>query len=363
MSVVPAQSAFLKLRGMLRPAKTELVPGMIGTFMARDALSLAAAYLKLTPNDVVLLPAYLCKEVWRPFAGHSQLAFYDVDNSLNVDPSVIQRLLKAKPIRMLLIINYFGFLQPWRAEIATLCEHHGTVLLEDCAHSLLTQGSGETGELCVVSFRKMLPVVDGGGLTIRRTGEGSIAPFHPQLYSNLLSLLALAKSLTRLRTNALSRAGMADRRQALSVGETRDEHRKVLPLSWFARNGACNASVVDIIERRRRDYQFWHAVVSGVPTMTPTMESLGDGVCPLGFPVIVQHRDSAKAELEKLRVPVTMQWTLARDLGGECTNSHRLSRQMMTLPVYPELTARTRERVSGAVRGGLLERMTAARCH
>jgi len=344
----------MKLRGMFQPTSTEVVPGMIGTFMARDALFLAAIFLKLTRNDVCLLPAYLCKEVWRPFAGRSQLAFYDVDDQLNVEPAAIERLLKAKPIRMLLIINYFGFLQKWREEIASLCRQYGTVLLEDCAHSLLTQGSGETGELCVVSLRKMLPVVDGGGLTVRRNVEGFAGAFRPRLYSNMLSLLALAKTFAPVRMNALSRAGMADRRQALQGEAANEQVREVLPLSWFARNGAGNASVAHIVERRRNDYQFWQTLLKELPTMTPVMATLGNGVCPLGFPVLAQHRDSTKAALERLRVPVTVEWRLSHDLGSDCANSHQLSHHMMTLPVYPALTSRIRERVADAVEKGIL---------
>jgi hypothetical protein len=96
-------------------------------------------------------------------------------------------------------------------------------------------------------------------------------------------------------------------------------------------------------------------LLKGVTTMTPVMPALTEGVCPLAFPVLSNHRDAAKATLERLGVAVTVQWTLSRDLGRECTNSHRLSQRMMTLPIYPDLGSRTLERLGDAVRNGVLQ--------
>jgi dTDP-4-amino-4,6-dideoxygalactose transaminase len=320
--------------------------------MARDALSLAAMYLELTRDDVVLLPAYSCKEVLRPFVGRCRLLFYDVEDDLSLDLGVIRGLLGREKVRLLLIINYFGFLQPCREEIARLCAEHGTVLLEDCAHSLLTRGSGETGDLSVVSYRKLLPVFDGGGLKIRFRKPGFTVPYHPRLYSNVLSLLATGKALTHLRSDVLSRAGVADRRGTRVATERLGGPRRVLPLSWFASNGAGNAPLADIVKRRRLDYDFWQELITSASDMRPLKKCNGEGVCPLGFPVTAQNRDASRAELERVGVPVKVHWALPPDVGGQCPNSYRLSRHMMTLPLYPELTVSTKERVASALRPG-----------
>jgi perosamine synthetase len=339
------------LRNMLQQSRVAPCDGLIGTFMARDALSLAATYVELKRDDIVLLPAYLCKEVLRPFACRSRLQFYDVDDTLRADPDVIKRFLKHGQVRLLVIINYFGFLQR-RQEIARLCAEYQTVLLEDCAHSFLTSGSGECGDLSVVSYRKLLPVFDGGALKIRRSAAAFTVLYYAQLYSNVLSLLAMGKSFAHFQSDALSRGGMADRRQTWRAFEIDGRSRKVLPLSWFARNGAANASVEQIVERRRHDYEFWQRLVTGSSVMRPLMGRIDDGVCPLGFPVTAQNRDDVSADLKRLGVPVKVQWTLSPDIGKACANSHRLSRQMMSLPVYPDLTARIKERVDSALRRG-----------
>ena len=338
MSQHPGDSVFATLGNLLRSPQATPFSGYVGTFMARDALALAGRYLDLTAGDTVLLPTYLCKEVLRPYAGTSRLLFYDVGDDLAVDPDTIMRWLGRERIRLLVIINYFGFLQPHRHEIARVCAERQTVLLEDCAHSLLTTGSGEAGDLSVVSYRKLLPVFDGGGLTIRTPRPGFAVPYHPRVYSDALSVLATVKALTHFRSDALSRAGVADWRSTSAGGATTPPRGRVLPLSWFTSNGAANAPLANIIERRRRDYEFWHELVMGSSGLTPVMPDLGEGVCPLGFPATLRERDGVNAALNDVGVPARIHWRLPHDIGADCPNSHRLSRQMITLPVYPELT-------------------------
>ena len=321
--------------------------------MARDALALAGRYLDLKRDDTVLLPAYLCKEVLRPFAGKSRLLFYDVADDLSVGPDTIRSWLDRERVRLLVVINYFGFLQPWRHEIARICAEHQTVLLEDCAHSLLTDGSGDTGHLSVVSYRKLLPVFDGGGLRIGGAAPELTVPYHPRLYSNLLSMLATVKALTHFRSDTLSRAGVADRRSAALPDERPQWQGKVLPLSWFTSNGAANAPFAEIIGRRRADYEFWQAHVVAASGLSPVMSRLGDGVCPLGFPALAEDRDALKSKLERAGVPIKVHWALPPGVGSDCVNSQRLSRLMMTLPVYPELSAASRSRAADILtRGG-----------
>ncbi len=338
MPVTSDTSTIAALRNLFRAPASNPYSGFIGTFMARDALSLAATHLDLTRDDTVLLPAYLCKEVLRPFAGRCRVVFYDLQDDLSVDPAEIADWLSRKRIRLLVVINYFGFLQPRRQELAILCATRQTTLLEDCAHSLLTKGSGDTGDLSVVSYRKLLPVFDGGGLGFRSPEPGFAADYHPRVYSNALSLMATAKALSGFQSGAISRAGVADLRSAESGRAGGREPGRVLPLSWFAENGAANAPFEDIIARRRTNYHFWQRLVDELPGWTPVVPELPEGACPFGFPVLIDERDSWKARLVEAGVPATVHWVLPPTVGSDCPTSRRLSERMMTLPVHPQLS-------------------------
>jgi perosamine synthetase len=326
------------------PSPIDRFPGVIGTFMGRDALTLASSYLEVSPADRVLMPAYSCKEVLRPFLKRAQVEFYDVLPDLTIDVNDLRLKFGSGKYKALLIINYFGFLQPFRTEIRHVCKEQGVVLIEDCAHSLLTTGSGETGDVAVFSFRKTLPIPDGGGLKLSENGKSVRARFYPTVFSNVLSTLILAKSKMRVRSQFFSRAGLTSGNGDISRDTaSRNKENRILPLSSFARAGLAHASFEDIVSAKRRDFEFWLRVCKTSSIATPVYAKLPEGVCPLGFPVKVQDRDSFILRARKLGIDLLVHWRLPAKLGTECGTSHLLSTQMLTLPIYPDLAPKHRE--------------------
>ncbi len=335
------------LAKMLRAPRANPFPGVIGTFMARDALALGISLLGLNANDTVLLPAYLCREVAKPFLGKTRVEFYEVDADLTVNPSVVRSRLNETRARLIMIINYFGFLQPYRREIKKVCAERCAILMEDCAHSLLTEGSGDAGDLSIYSFRKTLPLPDGGGLRLAGEDRAMTARFYPRLYSNILSVLSVLKSLSQVQSELLSRAGLSSRGQGFSTPmSATNGNGRFLPLSTFAYNGLGNISFGEIIKRRRSDYQVWQEVADDTSLVTPIFGKLPPGVCPLGFPVKTKDRDLVKSRLERGGVFPKIHWRLPATIGSEWVKSHALSMEILTLPVYPELRRAEKEDVA-----------------
>jgi perosamine synthetase len=332
------------LRNMLRSPKANPFPGIIGTFMGRDALSLAVSSLDLGAGDTVLLPAYLCQEVLKPFLGKTRVEFYDVRTDLAADPEEIKLKLSQGKVKLMVIINYFGFLQPYRKEIKEMCADRGIILLEDCAHSLLTEGSGETGDISIYSFRKTLPVPDGGGLKMNIEGKAGAPDFYPKVYSNILSVLIILKSLFKIRADIFSRAGLTSRTKNLVPSNPQaQKNSRILPLSSFAYNGMGNMSFPEIIAKRRGDYQSWQELAERTNLFTPFFSELPSGVCPLDYPVKIKNRDSLRSRLQKEGIYLKIYWNLPEAVGNEFVNSHKLAMQSIAFPVYPELGWRERE--------------------
>jgi hypothetical protein len=312
--------------------------------MGRDALTLASSYLELSPTDTVLMPAYSCKEVLRPFLKRARVEFYDVRPDLAIDPDEIKAKLDAGKMKALLIINYFGFLQPFRNEIKQMCSEREVLLIEDCAHSLLTAGSGETGDLVVYSFRKSLPVSDGGGLKLNTNGKSVNAKFYPRIYSNALSVLIIAKSVLRIRSQTFSRAGLTSGNGDRSPDDlSRVREDRILPMSSFACAGLAQASFADIVPNKRKDFEFWLHLCKTSSIAAPIFDRLPPGVCPLGFPIKARDRDSLMSSARKRGIDLMIHWRLPAALGSECKTSHFLSQQTLTLPIYPDLPAGHRD--------------------
>jgi hypothetical protein len=319
-------------------------PGVIGTFMGRDALSLAVSYLELGANDAVLLPAYTCQEVLRPFVGQARVVFYDVRPDLMVDPDEITTKLKTGNVKATLMINYFGFLQQYRNEIKKICADRGILLLEDCAHSLLTEGSGETGDLSVYSFRKILPLPDGGGLRVNVKGKPVAPDFYPGFYSNAISIAIMAKSLFNIHGKMISRASLTyGTNDLVTAASSHKKNGRVLPLSRFTNANMARMSFSDVVQKRRNDFQFWQELSETSDMLEPVFGNLPPCVCPLGFAAKVKDRDSLWSRVRSAGISLQIHWRLDSTIGPECGNSHKLATQLLTLPVYPECGNKVRE--------------------
>ncbi|MBZ5656138.1 MAG: DegT/DnrJ/EryC1/StrS family aminotransferase [Acidobacteriia bacterium] len=351
MSLYPIE--IIAKMALAQPSSVPRLPGIIGTYMGRDALSLAASYLNLSSGDTVLLPLYTCQELLQPFLRKYQVVFYDVSPDLTIDPNEIQSRIGERRIRLMLLTNYFGFLQPYRKEIRHICATKGVSLIEDCAHSLLTEGSGETGDMAIYSFRKIVPLPDGGGLKINVDGNWPEPSYHPNIYSTTLSLAIMAKKLCNIRTKALSR-GQTISRLGSMLSDSRSPHKTthILPLSYFARTGMSKACFSDIIEKRRSDFEVWLRVCKEVRSIAPVFETIPLSVCPVGFPVRVKQRDILEARLGQKGVFLPVHWRLDPTIGLECGTSHQLTKEMLTLPVYPDLGPRTREVITHTLEEG-----------
>ena len=336
---------------MLSPAAAPRFPDIVGTFMGRDALTLAISFLNLSAGDTVLLPAYVCAEVVRPFVGRTRVGFYDICPDLSVDPDALRHKLNAN-VKVVLVINYFGFLQPHLSEIKRMCSERGVVLIEDCAHSLLTDGAGTAGDLSIFSYRKLLPVPDGGGLRNNLQGRTVTPDYYPGTYSAALSMLVVLRSLFEFKTNLLSRAWFASRRtREEPIKERLSTRPRTLPLSIFTANGIAHLPFTDIIRDRRADFEFWRGLVAQNGDLVPAFSSMPEGVCPLGFPVKVKDRDGFRARLAANGIRTTVEWRLPESVGPEFVRSHQISRQILTLPLSPVLgpieRARARELLAG----------------
>ncbi len=129
-------------------------------FAFQDALSLCG----VGPGDVVLLPAFICRDVLAPVhALGGVVHFYGVDRHLQPVINSIPDQPKA-----ILAVNYFGFPQQLSA-LEHLARQTGAVIIEDNAHGWLSQDTsgvnlGQRTGIGFTSFRKTIRVVNGAFL-------------------------------------------------------------------------------------------------------------------------------------------------------------------------------------------------------
>ena len=156
--------------------------------MGRDALLSGLIALGLQKGDNIIVPAYMCKSTIRPLQDYGfELVFVDIGKDLELPVDVIKKIfVKDKPIKVLLIVHYFGLMRNID-EVVKICQKHGVKVVEDASHSFMTQflrdKDSVKGDIEIFSIRKSLPVVDGGALRINNGKYNSIKTCNSQCVS------------------------------------------------------------------------------------------------------------------------------------------------------------------------------------
>ena len=139
--------------------------------VARSGIYHLFRALDFKKEDIVLVPDYHSgNEVSAIRAAGATIVYYPILRNLEPDMDALSRLAKLNP-RVIYVIHYLGWPQPMK-EIAALCRERGSILIEDCALSLLSEPDGKplgaTGDYSVFCLYKTLPVPNGGLLVQNR---------------------------------------------------------------------------------------------------------------------------------------------------------------------------------------------------
>jgi len=148
---------------------------------ARGALLRYLRECRLKRGETILLPAYVG---WSPREGSGifdpvrelelDYAFYRLDESLGIDMGSLRGAIARGNARVLLLVHYFGHVDPAYAEAVSLARGACLRIIEDEAHAMLSDlvgaACGRLGDVCLYSLHKLLPM-NSGGMLVRNTLE------------------------------------------------------------------------------------------------------------------------------------------------------------------------------------------------
>lgn len=321
----------------------------IGNFeflMARDALDFILDSLGFGTKNNVLFPAYTCEEPFVPFLTKGcKVTFYDIRYDKGVDIEYIERLIVDDKIDTLFWINYFGIVSSLLKDISDICKRHSVLLIEDCSHSFLTEGSGAFGDLVFYSYRKLLPVPDGG--TFESQLLESVPSFNTRLFSNISALSIILKSIKPLKNFDINRATIA--RKYLQKRKPQiQSKKKYLPISSLSEELLKRIDLGDIIDKRRRNFFLWNKMLEDVKVHR-IIKELPQNTCPVGFPILIKDRNRVVNELKSKNIYLKIDWRLPREVNREFEGARFLSRNSVTLPVHPWVTEEIVQRIKSEI--------------
>lgn len=242
--------------------------GRFSLSVGTGRMALARALDSLPPARITgraWLPSLCCASLAPPFLCRGYRLFFYSDPSRTPLPELL-------PGDVFLYIHFCGFPnRPVEEALRSLPAESRPVIIEDCVHALFTQGVGTFGDFALYSFRKFLPVPDGGLLTSRLPLDGTLAPpLESFISAKTAGLMTGEPAFLRQGEAALD--GDGGTREPSAMGRLLLDR-----LPWEP-----------IPAARRKNYSFLAGQL-GLP-------ALQDGTVPLGAPYRVE---SGKAELER----------------------------------------------------------------
>ncbi len=315
--------------------RNNVVPGSILLFSGRDCISYLIKSLKLDSDSLVLLPSYLCSSVLIPFKENGvKYDFYKVDENLEVDVKDLSEKIEKKP-SFVLIVNYFGFIQPKLNEVKSLCEKNGVKLVEDNVQSFLTEHN-PVGDFVFNSYRKFLSIPDGAYLF------GAIKDVElsdaPSKFVSYRSIAGFSKNISFLKE--FWRKLFVESEDKLI-----DEHVRPAKMSSFSKYLLNKFDFDEIISKRRRNYFYLIGKLSNVGGVKVLYPELKKEVCPLGCPILVESRDEVRNKLILNKIYPPVHWELPEDVGKEHEESWKLSGKILTIPIDQRYSIRDMDKV------------------
>jgi dTDP-4-amino-4,6-dideoxygalactose transaminase len=335
--------------------------------VARSGIYHLFRALRFKKGEVVLVPDYHSgNEVSAIRGAGASIVYYPILRNLEPDMEALSRLARLNP-RAIYVIHYLGWPQPMK-EIEALCRERGSLLIEDCALSLLSETGegplGSFGDYSVFCLYKTLPVPNGGLLVQNRNILGELADLELESCPHTAAAgrgFELALEAVRSRSDRIGKALFGIKRafgQMLRAARVRQV--PVGNIGWNVADVNIAMSSIsqkvmggleyDQIRRKRREnFLLMRQRLEGRVTMLRS--DLKEGVCPLFFPILVQDKHSAARALWRRGIGAVEFWNegdpRANRNGG--SDAQYLRSHVLELPIHQDVTPAQVEYIAGQV--------------
>lgn len=262
------------------------------TSTGRSAISLSLRQLDLPANrKIALLPAYTCDSVVLPFVENGyRVAYYDLEKNLSVNEQKFLEKVRTVQPTVVLVHNYFGFdtLSPMNATFETL-RRQGIFLIEDLTQVLFSEIPRVEADFYVASFRKWMPIPEGG-LALRREGKFSNVPTETDDLLEKAKLNGLYEKFRYIVKGEGQKQVFLDKcRIAEEILETQGS---IYAMGDFSTRFLGDLDIAELKQRRRENCRYLLEQLKDSRSLAPVFPELPEGVVPLYLPLYAQSEES-----------------------------------------------------------------------
>ena len=339
-------------RGLPYPLSAER---RLSFYVASNGIYHLFRALDLKPTDSVLVPDYHSgNEVSAMLAAGANLVYYPIRRNLEPDLEALSRLARRLNPRVIYVIHYLGWAQPMTG-IESLARQSGSIIVEDCALSLLSESNGaplgSCGDFAIFCLYKTLPVPNGGLLIQNRVPLPALAAVTTEPSPRLAVVgRTLELTLEALRSRG-DRTGnlLFDAKQSIGRALRRKgvRHVPVGDIGWTPANLRLGMSELSdrlarsfdhaSIRARRRDN--FLSLRAMLPEAIPLRHDLPEGACPLFFPILVDDKAAVAKALQARGISAVEFWNdehpHAAPHSGE--DSRFLRTHLIELPIHQDV--------------------------
>lgn len=283
----------------------------------------------------VWVPSYLCHTIIGAIDRNiTEIRFYGVDYDLTVRSNELVSEVASGDL--VIFIDYFGY--PHDHQLSTCVKEKGAWVMADASQALLSYHVGTNSDFVLFSPRKYIGVPDGGILRVPESFPVSHIS---------LEMPPTAWWLKALQTVILRREfddGLPTREWFRLFREAEDS----APTGPYAMSQLSRTILeysVDYsrIAQKRIDNYCTLLERLAAYALFPRIEK---DVVPLGFPVHVANREAVRKTLFDHEIYPPVHWEIENVVPPEYEESHRLSRQIMTLPCDQRYGLEDMERIA-----------------
>ena len=314
----------------------------IGCASGTDALLLPLRALELKPGDEIIAPPFTFFATAGAIhnAGGTPV-FVDIDpDTFNIDPDAVAAAVTPRT-RGIIAVHLFGQMAAME-ELVPIAERHGLALIEDAAQAIGARRevdgawrvAGELGTVGTLSFfpSKNLGAFGDGGMMVTQDA-------------------ALAERLRRLRLHGGSRQYFHDE---VGFNSRLDTLQAAVLLAKLPHLAAWSAA-------RARHAARYSEAFTGHPAVCPPRTDPANEHIYNQYTIRVPRRDELQAHLRARGIGNSIYYPLPLHLqpcfahlgyaAGSLPVSEAASTQVISLPVFPELTEAQQHAVIDAVLG------------
>lgn len=318
------------------------VAHVVGVSNGTDALELAYRAMGIGPGDEVIMPANTFIATAEAVSRIGAVpVFVDVDDEhLLMDPDAVEAAITART-RAVVPVHLFGQTAPVE-RILPIVQKHDLVLIEDAAQSQgASSAAGRAGALGRIAATSFYP-----GKNLGAAGDaGAVMTDDADAAALIRNIAAHGSSVKYVHDHI----GMNARLDAVQATVLRAKLRRLD--AWNTARRAAAARYADLLgdvegvrppSIRSGNEDVWHLYVVRVQERDRVMAALGEAGIGAGihYPTIV---------------PLTEAYSGLGRRAGEFPVAEAAAASILSLPMFPHLTAQQQEAVAEALRTAVRE--------